>query len=129
MEDNITQSQKSFLSRMFMLGLLVGIILLCILRVKYYSFMGYQPSMHPGIAFYFIPILFPFLALVAMILEWGIGRFIYKPSSKSDLFYLGLIYATVIFWWVVPDHYYLFILINPIIFRILIGQKFKKNEI
>lgn len=46
------------------------------MRVLYYGWMGYQPNMPPGIAFFFLPMLLFMLLAVALPIEAALRWFI-----------------------------------------------------
>lgn len=112
----------------FIIGVFTGIIVLCALRVQYYDFMGYRPNMHPGIAFFFLPIIFPIILFVSLFLESILWRFGYKTYTKLQVFIVGFLHVSIVWWWAFPDHAFIFILINPIVLRLIIDKFFKMNS-
>jgi len=41
----------------FVLGCIIGLLALLAMRVLYYNWIGYEPNMHPGVAFFAFPLL------------------------------------------------------------------------
>jgi hypothetical protein len=102
-------------------GAYVGVLLLVALRVEYYQLMGYQPNMAPQIAYYFSPVLLIFVLVAAIPLEGIFRKFLNTPKTKTDAFLIGLVYSTILIWWAFPDHWYIFIIVNPITIRVIMG--------
>ncbi len=101
-------------------GVFAGLIVVVSLRVFYYDFMGYQPNMHPGIAFFFIPIILGFLLMIMLPLELLFQRIIFAPSSKLQKFIIGLSYPTFLIWWAFPEHAWIVVAVNPLTIRYLL---------
>jgi len=102
-------------------GAFIGIVLLVALRVEYYRIMQYQPHMAPDIAYFFTPEWLIFVLLVGLPLELIFRKYQNAPVTKTQAFLLGTGYSTILTWWAFPDHWYVFLVVNPIIFRWLIG--------
>ncbi len=109
-------------SGIFILGLFVGMIILLSLRLQYYAFMGFRPGMHPEIAFFFLPIIFPFTLLVSIFIETIFDRIGYRMHTKFQTFFIGFIYSSILIWWAFPKHMFVFILINPIVLRLTVNH-------
>ena len=99
------------------LGAVTGLIALLSLRVLYYGWMGYQPNMHPGIAFFGLPVLLSILLAVALPIEAILRWFISSPTSRFQAFLLGVISASLLSWWAFPAHWYLVAVLNPFVLR------------
>ncbi len=105
----------------FSLGVFIGLLVICILRIWYYEMMEYRPNMHPGIALFFTPILWLFVMFLSCPVEYLINRFLFTYSSKLSGFVFGLIYSTAVIWWAFPGHWKIFFVVNPIVLRTGIG--------
>jgi len=101
----------------FAVGCLAGLLLLLSLRVLYYDWMGFQPNMHPGIAFVSLPVLFPIVLAMALAIEAILHRFVSTPASGLQALCLGVIGASVVSWWAFPSHWYVAALLNPLLLR------------
>lgn len=102
-------------------GAAVGLLVLLFLRVAYYALMGFEPSMHPGIAFLFSPILFAVLLVVALPLEALLRRLSFVPTSKAEAFVIGGTHASVLSVLAFPPYWAVVILLNPILLRWVVG--------
>lgn len=99
------------------IGATAGLIALLSLRVLYYGWMGYQPNMHPGIAFFFLPVLLLILLAVALPIEAVLRWFISQPANKFQAFLLGVISVSLLSWWAFPGHWHLMAVLNPLVLR------------
>lgn len=102
-------------------GAAVGLLVLLFLRVAYYALMGFEPNMHPGIAFLFSPILFAVLLVVALPLEALLRRLSFVPTSKAEAFVIGGTHASVLSVWAFAPYWAVVILLNPILLRWVVG--------
>lgn len=107
-----------------MVGTLVGLIILIFLRALYFSSADLRPNMAPQIAFFFIPILWPILLVVAFCLEAVLRRFGFRSLSKGQAFVAGILHTSILSWWVVPNHWYIVVAVNPIV----LGFAFRKRN-
>jgi hypothetical protein len=98
------------------------------LRIDYYGKMGYQPEMHPGVAFVFLPILFVPLLLISFLVEWLMRRYVGATQNAPHTFVVGGTYATLVFWWAFADHVYLMFVFNPLVLRWAVGVVFQKAQ-
>jgi hypothetical protein len=105
-------------------GAFAGLIALIALRVEYYAFMQYQPNMAPQIAYYFSPILLAVVLAVALPLEALFRRF-FSPNTQIQAFLLGVAYASLLVWWAFPAHWIVFLAVNPVVLRWLLGLTFR----
>ena len=103
-----------------LLGALTGLIVLLSMRVLYYDWMGYEPSMHPGIAFVFLPVLLFILLAVALPVEAILRWLISQPANRFQAFLLGVISASLLSWWAFPAHWYLVTVLNPLVLRLAV---------
>jgi hypothetical protein len=101
----------------FAAGILIGLIVLVYTRVDYYEMMGYQPEMHPGIAFLFIPIVLAIIAIPALIFEILLRKFWFAPDRWFISALLGATQASLLTWWAFPDHAWIMLLLNPVVLR------------
>jgi hypothetical protein len=102
----------------FAIGIVVGLIALAYARVDYYEMMGYQPEMHPGIAFLFIPIIFAIVAIPASLCEMLLRKLWFAPHHWLVSALLGATQASLLAWWAFPDHIWIMGLLNPILLRV-----------
>jgi len=99
------------------LGAIAGLIVLLSMRVLYYGWMRYEPNIHPGIAFFFLPILLFILLAVALPIEAVLRWSISQPTNRFQAFLLGVISASLLTWWAFPAHWYLVTVLNPFVLR------------
>jgi hypothetical protein len=109
-------------------GAFVGLITLIALRVEYYAFMQYQPNMAPQIAYYFSPVLLAGIMVVALPIEVLFRRFLCPPYSQMQAFLAGAAYSSLLVWWAFPGHWVIFMAINPIVLRWLLGIAFRSTR-
>lgn len=107
-------------------GALVGLLVLITLRVEYYEFMEYRPNMGPQIAYLFSPILLVVILLVALPLE-VFFRLWHSPSTYLQAGLVGAMYTTLLTWWAFPDHWQIFICMNPLTLRTLLCLTFRSS--
>jgi hypothetical protein len=112
----------------FAFGLFVGYCVLLALRIDYYDKMGYEPEMHPGVAFVFLPILFAPLLLISFFVEWLMRRYVGATHNALHTFLVGGTYATFLFWWAFVDHAYLMFIFNPLVLRWAVSVVFQKAQ-
>jgi len=112
------QSPPGFWSSIpiFSLGCVVGLIALVSMRVVYYRLMGYEPNMHPGIAFLFLPLLLPLVLVVALPIE-ALLRLMSKPSTRLQVAVIGCASASLLSWWAFPSHWQIIVFVNPVVLR------------
>lgn len=113
----------------FSFALFVGLMVFCGLRMQYYELMSISAEMHPAIAFFFSPFLYLLLAIIAFPTEYLLNRWIYKKViySRISCFSIGFLYSTLLVWWSFPEHWQLFIVINPLLLRPLVGLILKNR--
>lgn len=105
-------------------GAFVGLFTLIALRVEYYAFMQYQPNMAPQIAYYFSPVLLAEIMVVALPIEALFRRFLCAPYSQMQAFLAGAAYSSLLVYWTFPRHWFIFLAVNPIVLRWLLGLTF-----
>lgn len=117
-----TQPMLKFWSSVpvFVLGCIVGLLALLAMRVFYYNWMSYEPNMHPGIAFFFLPLLLGIVLAIALPLEALLRRFSSVPISRLQVGAIGAASASLLSWWAFPPHWYIVILVNPLVLRWLV---------
>ena len=106
----------------FAAGLLAGLLVLLVTRIAYYDLMGYQPEMHPGIAFVFFPIVYVILCIGSFPIEFLLRRTWYKPDRWTVSLLIGACYALLLTWWAFPDHWYMIVVLNPFVWRWVIAK-------
>lgn len=104
-----------------LIGAFLGLFFLLFLRVEYYRLMDYHANMAPQIAFFFFPIPLLFIVLIAMPFEAIFRRYWYKPATRPQTIMVGAGYATAVTWWAFASHWYLILILNPIMIRWIIG--------
>jgi hypothetical protein len=104
----------------FVLGCIVGLLALLAMRILYYNWMGYEPNMHPGIAFFALPVLLGIVLAIALPVEALLQHFSSMPSSRLQVGAIGAASASLLSWWAFPPHWYIVILVNPIVLRWLL---------
>jgi hypothetical protein len=109
-------------------GAAVGLFVLLFLRVAYYALMGIQSNMHPGIAFYFSPIIFAVLLIVALPLEALLRQFFFVPTSRTQAFVIGSTHASVLSVWAFPPYWTVVILLNPILLRWVVAITYRSRR-
>lgn len=102
-------------------GAAVGLLFLLVLRTAYYALMGFEPNMHPGIAFFFVPVVLVALLLVAIPLELLLRQFSVVPTSRTQAFVVGGTHASVLSVVAFPSYWGVVIVLNPIVLRWVIG--------
>ena len=108
-------------------GAFVGLLVLIGLRVEYYDVMQYQPNMHPAIAFYFSPFLLVVVLAASLPLE-TLFRVWHKPSSHVQAGFIGAGYATLLTWWAFPTHWFIFLALNPVVLRTVVGLTLRSRR-
>ena len=99
-------------------GIGAGLLVLFSLRVVYYREMSIHPNVGPETAFVFLPIVAAFLLACSMLLEIPL-RFIWSPTTFLGAATIGLSYAAALSWWAFPEHWYLVLLVNPFLWRVV----------
>ena len=107
---------------LFLLGLATGLLVILAARVAWYDFMGFRPNMHPGIVFYFSPIIFVGLLIVTLPLEAICRRLSFVPSTHTQAFIIGAIGSSILSVWAFRPFWYLVFVINPPLLRWLFGK-------
>lgn len=102
-------------------GTTVGLFVLLVLRVAYYALMGFEPNMHPGIAFLFSPIILVVLLVVVFPLEALLRRLFFAPTTKTEAFVIGGTHASLLSIWAFPPYWVVVVLLNPIMLRWAVG--------
>jgi hypothetical protein len=102
---------------LFALGCTIGLVALLSMRVVYYDWMGYESSMHPGVAFMALPLLLLFVLAFALPIEAVLQRLVSKPCSKVQAAAVGATSASLLSWWAFPPHWYVIVLVNPLVLR------------
>lgn len=90
--------------------------------------MQYQPNMAPQIAYYFSPVLLAEIMIVALPTEALFRRFLCSPYSQMQAFLAGVAYSSLLVWWAFPGHWVIFVAINPITLRWLLGMAFRSTQ-
>jgi hypothetical protein len=102
-------------------GVAVGLLVLLFLRVAYYALMGFEPNMHPGIAFLFSPIILVVLLAFALPLEVLLRRLLFAPNTKTQAFVIGGTHASILSVWAFAPYWAIVVLLNPILLRWVVG--------
>ena len=114
---------------MMTLGTAVGLICLMGLRVAYYDWMGLTPAMAPGVGFYLTPVLLVVVLVFAVPVEAILRKLWFPPTSRTQEFFIGVAYATILVWWAFLPNWEIFIVINPITCRWVVGRaSMRSNE-
>jgi hypothetical protein len=101
----------------FVLGAFISLLLLLWLRMHYYALMDYKANIHPGIAFFFTPLILGVILAVALPMEFFFRRDWYKPRKYWGDFVLGCSYVTILLFWAFRGHWWINLFINPIVIR------------
>lgn len=102
------------------LGAASGLLILLSMRVVYYDWRGYQPNMHPGVAFFGLPVLLALLLAVALPFEAILRWLVSKPNNRIQAFLLGIVSASALSWWAFPAHWFVAIALNPLVLRFFV---------
>ena len=117
------KEQLPFKSSLFPLvaGAAVGLVFLLVLRTAYYALMGLESNMHPGIAFFLLPVLLVVLFIVALPLELLLRQFSVIPVSRMEAFIVGGTHASALSVLAFPPYWGVAILLNPVVLRWIVG--------
>lgn len=103
-------------------GAFIGLLVLLTLRVIYYNVMNYSANMAPQMAYFFSPILLLVIIVVSLPIEF-LFRYWHAPTNRFQAMFIGMGYSTLLTWWAFPGHWQIFVLLNPIFVRWLIGLR------
>ena len=101
-------------------GACIGLLILLTLRSFYYGAMNYSSHMAPQIVYFFSPVLLIFIMALSLPIEF-LFRYWHIPTSRYQAILIGVGYSTILTWWAFPGHWQIFIVLNPIFIRWIIG--------
>lgn len=125
---NLTQdNQNTAAPWSFPVGLFIGVTVLSILRILYYSVMGLELNTHPVLALLLIPVLYLLVLLVLWPVEILVRKYWHHPTGTSLSMVVGIAYSTLLLFWVIPEHAYIWYGVNPVSLRVILGFSAKKK--
>ncbi|MDR0775309.1 MAG: hypothetical protein LBE81_01535 [Azonexus sp.] len=109
------------------LGMALGLAALLEARVEFYDWAGLQPNMAPQIAYFFGPIIYALLLLVAFVGELALQKIFGRPRSRTEALLVGVTYVTLLLWWAFPGYDWVMLCLNPLLLRWLITLVFRAS--
>lgn len=105
-------------------GLALGLVVLLPARVAFYEQSGLTPHMAPQIAYFFSPVIFVVLLVLAFVAELPLQRWLYRPQSRTEAFIVGITHVTFLLFWAFPGYGWVMVVVNPLSLRWLIAKAF-----
>ena len=104
----------------FCIGLLFGVLTMTVARAGYYWWLDLRSNMSPLIAIFFFPFIWLILFLVSSPIEALMRRIGSAARSAGGSVAIGAAYASLLIPWAFPGHWFVLLVINPIVCRLML---------